>query len=1256
MGSTESNSKGLDYDLLTELWNVVVRDALVSAERNVIFKWVKDTAESSDGFPMPLPELIRFFKDTMIVKEEFQTMTSEGFDCFQSIFLSINEKLENLTKMAPIVTNRYVGYGNRMASPRSNNYNYDEDKNTSDQEKEFLYRVNIEPNQIEGIQNVWNIALNAGSEEVAEKARNLLNELYLNVNINLEQSLVPIRQQYLDKCIQSLKETLERKNDQDSSIDTLKCLRCLSLLTKMLDESEKAGVGDLKSHSGLIKGELLTFIMTNDVSWGLEIPKKIEMRMHSNMTIFELRGQAAHYFKVTWDQIKLTRSQQREIKDSDNGKTLSDLRIRNGENLTASKRYTRPIEQANLVDSDGSLNPLVKKIFIDWFKEFSEDSKMNSEQCAAFINSCTNDGCKADDKRVKDVFSNNDHDRDGFLSLNDFLEFYTTSSRHRPHVVWSNLHSRHYRNDLKKASEVETEKVHTKTLPRFILSTNNQYFPLLFSLLDHGGKLAVETWKLLNRLPTSPQTYVDIVQLTGVREAADKERDWKHVLDPSSSYKLLYALQLIEYLMENEHIEANKRDEGAQEERSEELLETKDPKFEEHKKNWQADFISYGGLDYLFKIFHRFVGKDHNELGTFDKNILSFILKILSNYLSATFAGTVSNIYRCLSLVQLFHLDLDFIQNYINTDQKKGSNPALESEKSSLSPSKAKEVSKPSVTVQNTDTDSDVQASKYGPHLPGKDIKADEIVKEENVDVKIEEPEDFRVLVERLRGELGNHILSTIDLKEMIQLISELGRDILRQPYELESEDRMILEYSLTILTSIFLYDNETIKYFFNLNKANQNSSDSLILEGIFCSRSFNVRNYFSHAIYVLSRYTGGFENAITGRHYIKLFLNNLPSSKDNSKEDCNQYFELLCKLIEETYNDSQIAKEDETLNFEDLIRMISQRIKEHVSTEDRCNFHIVDKTFIGLLHLCEKILLVKPELKAVVGGKNDCNLVEEVFNVCLFHIQDDNDDESENVNEAVSKDLGNPSKQLVKCKSAESRRIAYRLLLTLCKGHQPNLLILLKSLDNLMKSITKLNRSEGWNYSPSSDTKSLYGYVGIRNLRCICYMNAMLQQFFMTPTFRYGILAADDKKEPNPVKNDEGQVIDDNVLHQFQQMFGFLEASDRQDYNPFEFCFSFKDHAGQPVNVSVQQDTQEFLNMIFDKLENGLKETPFKNILEGVYGGKTSNQTICHGCNTMREKEDLFYNLSVEVKNMKSIYDSFEKFVTGEIIEGLLL
>jgi len=333
--------------------------------------------------------------------------------------------------------------------------------------------------------------------------------------------------------------------------------------------------------------------------------------------------------------------------------------------LIASKRPTPPIPQTPLVGSDDEINPLAKKIFIDWFTTFSENGRMSPKHCADFIHSCTNDYCKADDRRVKDVFATYDDDRDGQLTLENFLEFYISAARQRPHVVWNNLSSHHYRNDLKKATEVEEEFVDVKTLPRYIISTNDTYFQEIFSLLDLGGKIATSAWKLINRLPTSPQIFADIISLKGVRDSETK--NWNNILDSVSTYKLLYALHVMEYLMEEESSEISKEDES---EGSFALVD-KDKTLIEFRKNWRADFIVYGGFDHLFKIFNQYVEKDHSSLNVFDKNILSFILKILKNYLVATFASTTPNLYRSLSFIRLFHLSLDFMNDYFNTMETK---------------------------------------------------------------------------------------------------------------------------------------------------------------------------------------------------------------------------------------------------------------------------------------------------------------------------------------------------------------------------------------------------------------------------------------------------------------------------------------------------------------------------------------------------------------------------------------------------------
>ena len=53
------------------------------------------------------------------------------------------------------------------------------------------------------------------------------------------------------------------------------------------------------------------------------------------------------------------------------------------------------------------------------------------------------------------------------------------------------------------------------------------------------------------------------------------------------------------------------------------------------------------------------------------------------------------------------------------------------------------------------------------------------------------------------------------------------------------------------------------------------------------------------------------------------------------------------------------------------------------------------------------------------------------------------------------------------------------------------------------------------------------------------------------------------------------------------QKLFANLELSERQFYDPTAFCFSFKEFDGTPTQVMEQKDAQEFLNILFDRIEN---------------------------------------------------------------------
>jgi ubiquitin C-terminal hydrolase len=70
----------------------------------------------------------------------------------------------------------------------------------------------------------------------------------------------------------------------------------------------------------------------------------------------------------------------------------------------------------------------------------------------------------------------------------------------------------------------------------------------------------------------------------------------------------------------------------------------------------------------------------------------------------------------------------------------------------------------------------------------------------------------------------------------------------------------------------------------------------------------------------------------------------------------------------------------------------------------------------------------------------------------------------------------------------------AFSLLETLV-GNRDSMLPIFEFLDAFHKDPTwRTSRSLDWTISPASMEKSSTGYVGLKNLGCICYMNSLMQ------------------------------------------------------------------------------------------------------------------------------------------------------------------
>lgn len=104
---------------------------------------------------------------------------------------------------------------------------------------------------------------------------------------------------------------------------------------------------------------------------------------------------------------------------------------------------------------------------------------------------------------------------------------------------------------------------------------------------------------------------------------------------------------------------------------------------------------------------------------------------------------------------------------------------------------------------------------------------------------------------------------------------------------------------------------------------------------------------------------------------------------------------------------------------------------------------------------------------------------------------------------------------------------------------------------------------------------------------------------------------------------------------------------------NPKAYCHSFKDWDGNPVNVIEQMDVEEYMNQLFDKLENAIKGTPQAKTIQYHFGGTLANEIICKTCPHKFERIEPFLNIGVAVKNQKSIYSGLDEFVAGDMLDA---
>ncbi|KAJ3222174.1 hypothetical protein HK099_002607 [Clydaea vesicula] len=231
---------------------------------------------------------------------------------------------------------------------------------------------------------------------------------------------------------------------------------------------------------------------------------------------------------------------------------------------------------------------------------------------------------------------------------------------------------------------------------------------------------------------------------------------------------------------------------------------------------------------------------------------------------------------------------------------------------------------------------------------------------------------------------------------------------------------------------------------------------------------------------------------------------------------------------------------------------------------------------------------------------------------------------------------------QLPKCKLSTSREAAFCLLQELSFKNESNFLFVTKLLyEQIPEGISN------WSNSPDSLTKANCGFVGLENLGATCYLNSIMQQFFMNIDFRKNILSV---VIPESERND-------NLLYELQRLFVNLQESEKKYYEPTTLCNAYTGYDGERLNVKEQTDVDEFFNIFFLRLEDLLKgKNDKENLLKLNYGGKLLQRITSKECPHFSESFESFFALQCEVKNKRNLLESLQLYVEKETLDRVHL
>ncbi|KAJ6239751.1 ubiquitin carboxyl-terminal hydrolase [Anaeramoeba flamelloides] len=469
----------------------------------------------------------------------------------------------------------------------------------------------------------------------------------------------------------------------------------------------------------------------------------------------------------------------------------------------------------------------------------------------------------------------------------------------------------------------------------------------------------------------------------------------------------------------------------------------------------------------------------------------------------------------------------------------------------------------------------------------------------------------------------------------------------------IKPNSNIILEIKINLLKKLFkkliikLIKNDQIQYNNdyncdnNINKYNNNNNDS----------DNNVENYDSKST---NKYNNKYNNndndnstdQTKNKSFLNFFLRNLINlisliEKNHDDENLNskQYFNLFDEILKINYLNKK------PINLNNFSFFLKKKIERDKTIE--INKLNTQPKLIGYLKLFN--IMVQNQKQY---SKNCKQLINILF-LGLFKIENNtnlnNNKHTNNSNSNSSTDIvantynrDDYNTELTinlgaRFKHKKTRKTVYQLLVQLI-NYTDEYLNQISEL--FLKKLKIIKPPNSWNYSLKYELKKKpTDYLGLKNLGSTCFLNSLIQQFFMIPKLRKKIVNLNI--EPN----------NENIVYQLQLLFAHLLEDEKKYIDTRNFCKTFKDYNNKPLNVTKQMDVYEFLTMFWSHINNYNEP---KELFKKFFEGKFLNEIIESKSNqTISQKVENFFVLSLEVKNKLNLQDSLDQYFQSEFLTG---